>query len=152
MRKEIVIKTMLSILFLIIIFAFFVLLNYLKTTEKYEKEIQRIKEEIEKQKQRIDKIYQGKVEIIATGYTSNLICCGKDDGITASGRKATWGTIAMDKKYKFGTKVYIPFFQKTFTVWDRGGLIKGNKVDIWFPTYEQALKFGVKKLIAYILD
>lgn len=98
------------------------------------------------------KTFWRELEVVATAYTSDFLSCGKWDGITASGKKAKWGTIAMDKKYKFGTKVYIPMFKKIFVVEDRGGAIKGNRIDIWFPSRQEALKFGVKKMKVYILS
>lgn len=114
----------------VLVFALVFFLSLWNIIKGYEKELQTLKKEIEEQNRKIEKIFQGKLEVVATAYTSNKICCGKDDGITASGKKATWGTIAMDKRYKFGTKVFIPLFQKTFIVLDRGGAIKGNKIDI----------------------
>lgn len=152
LRKDLVVKTILGALLLISVFALFILLNYLNTTQKYEKEIQKIKEEIEKQKQRIDRIYQGKIEVIATAYTSSKEECDSDPYISASGQRVFWGMIATDKKFRFGTKFYIPFFQKTFIALDRGGKIKGNRIDIWMPTKTEAMKFGIKKLVCYILD
>ncbi len=151
-----------KILYLIlIIFTVFLLINNLinikligekiEEIKRIEERLKQLEQEIQQQKRNIERILQGKLEVVATAYTSNLICCGKDDGITASGKKATWGTIAMDKRYKFGTKVYIPLFKKTFVVLDRGGAIKGNRMDIWFPTYEEVLEFGVKKLTVYIV-
>ena len=55
-----------------------------------------------------------------TGYDPYCShCCGKADGITASGAKATPGkTIAM-AGYEFGTEIYIEGLG-TYTVADRG--------------------------------
>lgn len=147
-----------ALLFLVILaFLAFLAISYVlynlvqMSFQDLHSEIKRLEQELNYLKNKVDKIYQGRLSVIATGYTSNVICCGKDDGVTASGKIASWGTIAMDKKYKFGTKVFIPMFQKTFTVLDRGGAIKGNRIDIWFPTYEEALQFGVKRIQVYIL-
>jgi 3D (Asp-Asp-Asp) domain-containing protein len=85
-----------------------------------------------------------------TAYCSCPICCGKwADGITASGKKATWGMCAAD--LPFGTMVEIKGIG-TFTVEDRGGAIKGNRIDIWFPSHQEALEFGVKYCEVSILN
>ena len=80
----------------------------------------------------------------ATGYCSCRKCCGKSDGITASGTQAHRGTIAVDPKViPLGTRVYIEGMGE-FRAEDVGGAIKGNKVDIWFPTHIATLNFGRK--------
>ena len=79
---------------------------------------------------------------IATAYCACKKCCGKTDGITASGVKAVQGvTVAMNKSIPFGTRVYIEGVGER-VVQDRGGAIKGNKVDIFFNNHSDALKFG----------
>lgn len=84
----------------------------------------------------------GWVKFTATGYCSCSKCCGKSTGRTASGTKATSGrTVAMSSKYSFGTKVEIKGYG-TYTVEDRGGAIKGNKIDIYFDSHQDALNFG----------
>lgn len=81
--------------------------------------------------------------VTATGYCSCATCCGKSDGVTASGAKAAWGTIAAPKGYSFGSQFKISGFGDTvFTVRDRGGAISGNRIDIWFPSHAEALKWG----------
>ena len=79
-----------------------------------------------------------------TAYCACSQCCGKCDGITASGVKAVEGiTVAADTKIlPFGTKIYIDGHE--FTVQDRGGAIKGNKIDIFFNSHAEALKFGIQ--------
>lgn len=88
------------------------------------------------------------ITVSATAYCSCSKCCGKSNGITASGAKASWGTLAADtKKFPFGTQFTIAGYgDKVFTVQDRGGAIKGNKIDIWFPTHAEALKFGRRNI------
>ena len=69
-------------------------------------------------------------------------CCGKSDGITASGVKAIEGiTVAMDKSMPFGTKIYIDGVGERI-VQDRGGAIKGNRIDLYFDDHQSALNFG----------
>lgn len=71
-------------------------------------------------------VYIGTYRI--TGYDICYSCCGKVDGITASGTKATPGrTIAM-KGYPYGTKVYIENIGYR-TVEDTGGF-SYNAIDV----------------------
>ena len=63
-----------------------------------------------------------------TGYDICYSCCGKVNGITASGTKATPGrTIAM-KGYPYGTRVYIEGIGYR-TVEDTGGF-NSNTIDV----------------------
>lgn len=79
-----------------------------------------------------------------TYYCACTKCCGKTDGITAWGTKATEGrTIATSSKYAFGTKLVIN--GHTYVVEDRGGAIQGNKIDVYVDSHSEALKLGVKK-------
>lgn len=84
-----------------------------------------------------------KGKYITTAYCHCAKCCGKSNGITASGVKAVEGvTIAADTKVlPFGTKVYIEGIGERI-VQDRGGAIKGNRIDIYFNTHEKALQYG----------
>ena len=81
-------------------------------------------------------------EYVITAYCPCVQCCGKSDGITASGEKAIEGiTVAMDKSIPFGTKIYIDGVGERI-VQDRGGAIKGNKIDLYFDSHQEALNFG----------
>ena len=81
-----------------------------------------------------------------TGYCPCAKCCGKTDGITASGAKAKANhTIAAPKTYAFGTKIELEGYG-TFVVEDRGGAIKGNRIDRFFNTHQEALNWGRKKV------
>jgi len=74
------------------------------------------------------RVYLGRYWI--TGYDICVKCCGKTDGITASGVKATVGrTVAAPKGFDFGTRLYIDGLGER-VVEDRGGAIKGNKIDV----------------------
>ena len=86
-----------------------------------------------------------------TGYCACVKCCGKINGITASGTKATAGrTIAASGQFAFGTKLLIN--GTTYTVEDRGGAIKGNKIDVYFNTHAEALQWGVKYLPVQVVN
>ena len=88
----------------------------------------------------------------ASAYCACVKCCGKTNGITASGTKATAGrTIAAPKNYPFGTKIEIAGMG-TYVVEDRGGAITGNNIDIYFDSHAEALKFGRRNLQIKVLD
>ena len=75
------------------------------------------------------------------------------DGITATGTKPKWGTIAVDPSViPYGTKVYIPRFGKIFIAEDCGGGIKGNKIDIFMNSDSQCNSWGVRNISIQILD
>lgn len=94
----------------------------------------------------------------SSAYCSCAKCCGKTNGITASGAKASpWYTIAASSTFKLGTVVYIPYFQNQpnggwFVVQDRGGAISGNRIDIYMASHSQALGFGRRNLECYIYE
>jgi|LSQX01.1.fsa_nt_gb 3D (Asp-Asp-Asp) domain-containing protein len=71
----------------------------------------------------------------------------KKVGVTASGTKAKPGTLAADTQhYPFGTIMYIPGYGYG-RVEDRGGAVKGpDKVDVFFKSRKQALKWGRQRL------
>ena len=80
-----------------------------------------------------------------TAYCSCSKCCGKTTGRTASGTQATAGrTVAAPSKFAFGTKLNIG--GHIYTVEDRGGAIKGNRIDIYVSSHSAALQWGVKYL------
>lgn len=80
-----------------------------------------------------------------TAYCSCSKCCGKTTGRTASGTQATAGrTVAAPSKFAFGTKLNIG--GHIYTVEDRGGAIKGNRIDVYVNSHSAALQWGVKYL------
>ena len=94
---------------------------------------------------------KGKFIINASAYTAAADECGKSDGITASGKKVKENeTIACPKNFAFGTKVNIEGYG-TYICQDRGGAIKGNKIDIYMETKAQAFAFGRRNLVAEIV-
>jgi len=78
-------------------------------------------------------------------------CCGQySDGVTASGHKIRPGDtfVAADGRYSFGTEMLIPGYSNSrpVQVLDRGGAIKGNRLDVFFATHQEALEWGVRHL------
>lgn len=79
-----------------------------------------------------------------TAYCPCTKCCGTcSPGITASGHRIEPGDVfvAAPKNIPFGTKVFVPGYGWS-TVQDRGGAIKGNRIDVFFPTHQEALEWG----------
>lgn len=133
----------------------------LLTSKIVKKEVKEVKEEVKEVPQSNpvvetkQEVKYKEINIIATAYTSSDEDCGKNDGITASGYMANSGVIALPKDMKFGTVLEIEGLGKKVGL-DRGGAIvriDGNtiKVDVWFPTANQAKNFGVKKLKGKVL-
>ena len=88
---------------------------------------------------------------IATGYSANDPAQGTNN-ITATGKEIKTGMIAVDKKIiPLGTKVEIKDFG-VFTAEDTGEKIRGNRIDIYFETKEEAKNFGRKVIWVRILD
>lgn len=85
-----------------------------------------------------------------TAYCSCMQCCGKTNGITASGAHATANhTIAAPSTFPFGTKLLINGV--TYTVEDRGGAIQGNRIDIYMNSHSEALQWGVRYVEVEVL-
>ncbi|TXH07071.1 MAG: hypothetical protein E6Q06_04060 [Candidatus Moraniibacteriota bacterium] len=90
--------------------------------------------------------------INASAYTAAADECGKDDGITASGLKVTENrTLACPPNFPFGAKIAIDGMG-VYRCEDRGGAIKGNKIDIYMETKGEAFAFGRQHLEAEIVD
>lgn len=79
-----------------------------------------------------------------TAYCPCEKCCGEfADGFTASGLAAVGRIIAAPPEIPFGTILFIKGYGWA-EVQDRGGAIKGKRLDVLFPTHEQALDWGVR--------
>lgn len=93
-----------------------------------------------------------KFTVNASAYTAAADECGKSDGITASGLKVTEKrTLACPKEFPFGAKIRIDGMGE-YRCEDRGGAIKGNKVDIYMETKQEAFAFGRQNLEAEIVN
>lgn len=90
-----------------------------------------------------------------TAYCACERCCGKDPsdplyGITATGTMATEGrTIAVDPSViPYGTVVYID--EQAYVAEDCGGGIRGEQIDLYFDTHDEALQWGVQEREVFI--
>ena len=94
-----------------------------------------------------------------TAYCPCHRCCGpRAQGITASGKRVSYNGgrfVAADTKIlKFNTKLLIPGYagDAPVEVIDRGGAIKGYKLDVYFPTHHEARLWGRKKLWVTVVE
>ncbi|GEN35757.1 3D domain-containing protein [Aneurinibacillus danicus] len=91
-----------------------------------------------------------------SAYTNGLSETGKSSrhplyGITASGHRTKVGyTVAAGRHIPFGTVLYIEGVGYR-TVHDRGGAIKGNKIDVFVSSTKQARQFGRQSLDVYVV-
>ena len=95
-----------------------------------------------------------KLRVVVTAYSSTPWETDGNPYVTASGNWVREGVVA-NNLLSFGTKVKIPeiFGDKVFVVEDRMNWKKGKyHVDIWLPSYEQALIFGAKRAYIEILE
>ncbi len=93
-----------------------------------------------------------------TAYTSGYESTGKRPdhplyGVTASGAYVQENhTIACGPEHEFGTLIYIPYFDIEFECQDRGGAITEGKLDVYFASLSEALKFGRRQLEVIVRD
>ena len=90
----------------------------------------------------------------ATAYTHTDKGC---DMVTATGTNVRWGTVAVDPtRIPYGTRMFIiandgSYVYGIATAEDCGGDIKGDRMDLYMPTYEQCREFGRRRCILYFL-
>lgn len=94
-----------------------------------------------------------------TAYCPCPKCCGKNArGITASGKPVSYNAgrfVAADTaRLPFGTKLKIPGYHdgEVVEVLDRGGAIKGDRLDVYFPDHETARRWGRVRLPVQIVE
>lgn len=118
-----------------------------------------LKRELKRElKQELKQEWKTLGEFKITAYCSCVRCCsiwaknrpldenGKEIVYTASGERAEAGkTIAVDTSViPFGTEVKIG--DTVYTAQDTGSAVKGNVIDIYFDSHEDAVRHGVKRL------
>jgi 3D (Asp-Asp-Asp) domain-containing protein len=94
-----------------------------------------------------------KLAMLVTAYSPDAASCGESaDGITASGY-SVWTNgmklVAADTSVlPFGSLISVPGYDagNIVPVLDRGGAIKGNRLDVLYPTHEQATQWGAQRL------
>ncbi len=91
--------------------------------------------------------------VTATAYTAN---CNGCSGVTTTGidlrKNPNAKVIAVDPNViPLGSKVYVDGYGYAVAA-DTGGAIKGNRIDVFFPTKEQAYRWGSRKVKVTIID
>jgi len=93
--------------------------------------------------------YDRVISSLATAYC--------DKGKTATGTQARVGAIAVDPAYiPYGTRMFIMAANGSYVYGiavaeDCGGDIKGDRMDLYMPTYEQCMAFGRRVCTIYFL-
>ncbi|GAC1580624.1 MAG: 3D domain-containing protein [Candidatus Elarobacter sp.] len=87
------------------------------------------------------------LSMVATAYTAGCAGCS---GITASGRPAGHGVVAVDPRViPLGTRMYIPGYGHA-VAGDTGGAIHGNRIDLGFASNMEANQFGRRPITVYL--
>lgn len=91
------------------------------------------------------------VRMRVTAYCPCAKCCGNfSDGITACNHQIRPGDmfVAADKSFRFRTDMIVPGYNRNqpVQVLDRGRLIKGNRLDVFFSSHSVAKKWGTRNL------
>lgn len=98
--------------------------------------------------------YTKVMQVNATAYSHLDPGC---DMWTATGTVVHIGTVAVDPRMiPYGTRMYIvsndgKYIYGLSAAEDCGGAIKGNRIDLYFPTIRQCLNFGRRGCTVYIL-
>lgn len=98
--------------------------------------------------------YTGTATVRASAYTHTDAGC---DFITATGSRVHVGTVAVDPRYiPYGTRMFIMATSGSYVYGiseaeDCGGAIKGDRVDLYLPTYEACMEFGRRVCTVYYL-
>lgn len=96
-------------------------------------------------------------DVKVTHYCCCVKCCGKDDGITYSGVKATPGvTVAVDTSIiPLGSDVLVDYGDGVINYYradDTGSAIKGNKLDLCVSSHQDAINLGVRTATVYWVE
>ena len=99
--------------------------------------------------------YTDTVTIRATAYTHTDAGC---DMTTYTGTTVHKGTVAVDPRYiPYGTRMFIvsndgAYVYGISVAEDCGGDIKGDRMDLYFPTYNECIQFGRRVCTVYFLE
>lgn len=117
--------------------------------------------EITRIEDQLDLTQYPKRKVVATGYTAGVESTGKgpnhpEYGITYSGvvvKRDLYSTVAADLNvFPIGTILFIPEYGFG-VVADKGGAIKGNRVDLFFNTVDDVYaQWGKKELDVYVIE
>lgn len=89
--------------------------------------------------------YSEAVDMVSSAYTYT----GYN---TSSGVAPYYGVAAVDPGFiPMGTELYVEGYGYA-TALDRGGSILGNRIDLFFETYGEAMSWGIRNVKVYIID
>ena len=94
------------------------------------------------------------MNVVITAYSSTVLETDETPLITASGTGVKDGIVA-NNLLPFGTRIRIPeiYGDKIFVIEDRmNPRIGPYHIDIWLPSYQEALNFGRKNVFIEILE
>lgn len=90
-----------------------------------------------------------RLRVEASGYAPGS---GGADNRTATGARAVRGVIAVDPRViPLGTHVYVPGYGYAVAA-DTGGAIRGNRIDLCFGSYAEAISWGRRTVTIIIID
>ena len=93
----------------------------------------------------------------STAYDISFESCGKNPGdkyygITASGIPVRPGIVAVDPRViPLGTWLYVEGYGIALAA-DKGGAIKGNRIDLFYESTKVVDRYGRKTVKVYVLD
>lgn len=96
--------------------------------------------------------------VTVTHYDCCVECCGKVDGLTASGTHATpYSTVAVDPSViPLGADVLVDYGDgaglRRYRAEDTGGAVKGNHIDLCVGSHAEALQLGRRTATVYWVD
>lgn len=95
--------------------------------------------------------------VTVTHYCPCSNCCGKSDGITASGFRATPGvTVAVDPDViPLGSDVLVDYGDGEIHYYradDTGGAVKGYHIDLCMDSHQAAIQAGVRTATVYYIE
>ena len=107
--------------------------------------------------------YKKVIKMEATAYDAGYQSTGKHPGhpqygITRSGTRVRPGVVAVDPKViPLGTELYVESANGgsnygLSSAEDTGGAIKGNRIDLYYESRSEALRFGRQPVKVYVLE
>ncbi len=100
---------------------------------------------------KFDGKYIKKITMESTAYSPRVIETDANPWRTATGMRSGFGIIAVDPKViPLGSLLYVEGYGYGVAA-DTGGLIKGDRIDVFFYSTNDAYRWGRRKVTVYIL-
>ncbi len=95
--------------------------------------------------------YIKKLRVVATAYSPRVIETDGNPWRTATGMRSAFGIVAVDPKLiPLGTLMYVEGYGYA-VAGDTGSAIKGNRIDVFFYSTDDAYRWGRRTVTIYIL-